>query len=187
MLCKNTSNSTAVFEIDGAPGMPPKRYSVEPGNSVEIPDGYCRPYQTTTNNREMKPIIQQLCAAMAPMGEQERGRVDAAAGSAPGVDPAIAAILARLEAKLGDLASSNRALRTENAKLRKAVPDAGAAADEADEGDDEGEDGDDLAGAAELLAAPTDPAAATQVDTDALAKAAKAARAAAKAAKAAQG
>ena len=68
MLCVNTGTTTANFRIDGRPGQS-RRYAVRPGEQVEIPDGYCKPYVSAAR-KPMKPIIEQLAPSMKPLPGQ---------------------------------------------------------------------------------------------------------------------
>jgi hypothetical protein len=128
MLCKNTGTAPAEFQIDGHPGHPPKKYKVPPGETVDIPDGYCQPYKSETQ-RTQPPIISQLHPNMKPLGERAKGQLATAAPVGDDTQAAILAELRKLGSKVDNLENDNRALRRENSSLRQALPDHGAAAD----------------------------------------------------------
>lgn len=129
MLCKNTGSENAQFQIDGAPGVPPRKYDVPPGGKVDIAEGYCRSYQAPTK-RPMRPIITQLHPAMRPMGETAGGEVTQAPAASSASNADVMAAISRLSAELSSLKEENRSLRSENRKIRASLPDGGVAADE---------------------------------------------------------
>lgn len=117
MLCKNTSAQNAKFHIDREPGQPPTVYDVPPGEVVDIPDGYCKPYKGA-GNRDMPPIIKQLAPGLKPLGKQAAGVVPTVAPVSGG-DGVVTN--AQLLQRFGAMADKLEALEKENARLRAAT------------------------------------------------------------------
>lgn len=63
---ENKSDKEVCFEICDAPGVAPKQYKVAPGESCEVPDGYCKP------NAKGIAIINKLAPALVPASEKAK-------------------------------------------------------------------------------------------------------------------
>lgn len=59
----NTSDKTYKFEIGHMPGQPPTKYDVAPGETCEVPAGYC---QAAYGRRSM---IERRAPGLKPVGE----------------------------------------------------------------------------------------------------------------------
>lgn len=101
MLCQNTGSTPARFQIDGMPGES-QRYVVQPGESVEIADGYCTPYVSPTR-REMPPIVTQLHKAMVPRPGEYAPGMSPELHETKGIPPVAMKEIANLSARVAEL------------------------------------------------------------------------------------
>jgi hypothetical protein len=140
MLCKNISGGEVNFHIDRLPGQTPMVYKVQPGEEVEIEDGYCVPYMTE-NKRVLPALITQITmrgetVTMEPTGRYSPGIVrgqlpkgaifDDAKSAAP---PELLSLLATMQAQLAAMQNTQAILAQQNIELaaRLATPAPAAA------------------------------------------------------------
>ncbi len=113
MLCINRGPGPATFRIDGQPGES-RRYVVPEGGTVEIADGYCKPY-LSPSRRPMKPLVTQLHRNMEPLPGQY----------APGMSPELhelKGVPGPAQAQIDNLAAQVAALTAQLQRLAGPAP-----------------------------------------------------------------
>jgi hypothetical protein len=77
----NVTDHEVTFYISGSAGQAPFRYVVPPGGTVEVQPGYCRPRETSSEDKFLPPIIvTRTQGQVVPVDSDEGRAFYAAAG-----------------------------------------------------------------------------------------------------------